>query len=417
MIDIMNAMEKILSTFESDKRDRIEELFEKYRVSSSSRLEFVKDEKDTELWMERSILDVLDYDKIDSLKGAQRRDELMREERSYINSLRSTETDYSTFPTQRLVRPKTIGVQSEKHKLGFGKCPCPIDGEVTRCCKLTTLDAVMQCGFACSYCSVQAFYNENRIEIVADLDEKLQKLEIPEGVWHIGTGQASDSLLIGDDYGTLTALSNFASQHPDLVIELKSKAGRDCFDRHYPENMVFTWSLNAPTVIEKEEHLTATLEERLHNAERCRDMGNLVGFHIHPMVYFKGWEKEYEFIAHEIERRFKPEEICMVSSGTLIFTKENIQYMREKDEKSRVLEMELLPTAGKYSYPFETKLRMFSHFFHSFSEDFRSKVFTYLCLEDPKLWMPVLGREYKCDKDFEMDMKKHYLEKIDSIRK
>ena len=60
---------------------------------------------------------------------------------------------------------------------------------------------------------------------------------------------------------------------------------------------------------------------------------------------------------------------------------------------------------------------MFSHFFHSFSEDFRSKVFTYLCLEDPKLWMPVLGREYKCDKDFEMDMKKHYQKKIDSIRK
>ena len=66
-------------------------------------------------------------------------------------------------------------------------------------------------------------------------------------------------------------------------------------------------------------------------------------------------------------------------------------------------------------YPFEIKKEMFSHLFSSFSPCFINQIFTYLCLEDPRLWLPVLKREYKCDKDFESDMRKHYFEKINSI--
>lgn len=413
----MDAYDELLQAFSAEKRDRFLNLFDRYMITRSARLELIKDERDTELWLEKSLLETIDFDKVDSLKGPARREELLRQTRTYMAGLRSRETDYSTFPDIRLVRPRTVGIQDTDRPLGFGRCPCPIDGEVTRCCKLTTLDAVMQCGFACSYCSVQAFYNENRIEIASDLERKLDELEIPEGVWHIGTGQASDSLLLGDDYGTLSALARFADRHPEIVLELKSKAGRNCFSKKWPSNMVFTWSLNAPTIIKKEEHLTAGLEERLENAMRCRDNGNLVGFHIHPMVYFKGWQDEYADVANAIERRFRPEEICMISAGTLIFTKENLRYIRGKGEHSRVLEMDLVPTAGKYSYPFETKLEMFSTLFSSFSEAFRNNVFTYLCLEDPELWMPVLGRSYECDRAFEADMKKCYIEKVEKLRR
>jgi hypothetical protein len=32
-------------------------------------------------------------------------------------------------------------------------------------------------------------------------------------------------------------------------------------------------------------------------------------------------------------------------------------------------------------------------------------------MEDPTLWMPVLGREYSRDKEFEEDMKRNYYKK------
>ena len=274
----------------------------------------------------------------------------------------------------------------------------------------------MQCAFGCSYCSIQAFYNENEIKIVSNLEEKLDNLEITDDVWHIGTGQASDSLLLGDDYGTLSALSSFAEKHPDIVIELKSKSKRDVFSHPWPKNMVFTWSLNAPTIIEKEEHFTASLIERLEDAEKARDNGNLVGFHIHPMFYFKGWEDEYKYVIDEITSRFSPSDILMIGIGTLTFTKAVIKRLREMGAESKVLEMELTEAAGKYSYPLDKKEKMFKHIYSSFPKEYEDNIFFYLCMEDPSLWMKYLGREYSCDKEFEMDMKRFYLSKINSIR-
>ena len=303
----------------------------------------------------------------------------------------------------------------EEHPIGFGKCPCPVDGEKTRCCKLTTLDLVMQCAFSCSYCSVRSFYDERKIIVPENAKEKLLSLEIPENVWHIGTGQASDSLFLGNDYESLDALEEFAKLHPEIVIELKSKSGRcDVFDHKYPGNMVFTWSLNGETVIRKEEHLTASLGKRIEAAKAASESGSLVGFHIHPMVNYKGWEDEYRDVVGKITSTFPPSRILMISAGTLVFTKEVIKTMRCEGNPTRVLEMELTKSAGKYTYPLDVRRKLYTTLFSYFPKEYRDNVFMYLCLEDPSLWLPALGREYKNDSEFESDMKKHYMEKITS---
>ena len=82
---------------------------------------------------------------------------------------------------------------------------------------------------------------------------------------------------------------------------------------------------------------------------KARDNGNLVGFHIHPMFFFKGWEDEYKYVIDEITSRFKPEELLMIGIGTLTFTKAVIKRLREMGAESKVLEMELVEAAGKYS--------------------------------------------------------------------
>ena len=409
----MNAKESLLNSLNEERKRETEELIGLFNLTEQNQLELIKNEVDLMLFAEDSIGKKVDIDTILRKDKGQRRNAFIAAMRDVMNSLEKEEIDYSTFPTLKPEKGK-IEVLQEDIPLGFGRCPCPIDGEETRCCKLSTLDVITQCAFSCSYCSVQAFYDKNRIKVVSNLKEKLDALHLDDNIWHIGTGQASDSLFLGDEYSTLSDLADFAKQHPNLVIELKSKASKDVFKRKYPRNMIFTWSLNAETIIEKEERGTAPLLKRLECAQRARDNGSLVGFHIHPMVHFKGWREEYARIAEEIEKRFSPAEILMISSGTLIFTRENLRFIREKQVRTRVIEMGKRLTAGKYSYPFEIKKEMFSHLFSSFSPDFIENIFTYLCLEDPALWMPCLKREYKCDKDFENDMRKHYYAKINS---
>ena len=405
----MDAFLSIFSSLPSPVREKLDSLFSSIHFTRSEKLEIVKEEADLLEWKEESF--VLSHPISASGKDGRDGERYISELRRHMKRLRESETDYSNFFPQKRSQGKTKKLMSDQ-KLVLSRCPCPVDGEKTRCCKLRTLDAVMQCAFGCSYCSIQAFYNENEIRIVSNLREKLERMEIGDDVWHIGTGQASDSLLLGDDYGTLSALATFAEKHPNIVLEMKSKAGRDVFNRPWPRNMVFTWSLNAPTIIEKEEHFTASLSERLRMAQKARDNGNLVGFHIHPMFYFKGWEKEYGEVVEAIVSNFRPEEICMIGIGTLTFTKAVIKRLREMGQESKVLQMELTEAAGKYSYPLDKKEKMFRHIYASFPEEYRKGVFFYLCMEDPTLWKPVLEREYSSDKEFEMDMKKNYLRKI-----
>ena len=405
----MDAFLSIFSSLPSPVREKLDSLFSSIHFTRSEKLEIVKEEADLLEWKEESF--VLSHPISASGKDGRDGERYISELRRHMKRLRESETDYSNFFPQKRSQGKTKKLMSDQ-KLVLSRCPCPVDGEKTRCCKLRTLDAVMQCAFGCSYCSIQAFYNENEIRIVSNLREKLEAMEIGDDVWHIGTGQASDSLLLGDDYGTLSALATFAEKHPNIVLEMKSKAGRDVFNRPWPRNMVFTWSLNAPTIIEKEEHFTASLTERLKMAQKARDNGNLVGFHIHPMFYFKGWEKEYREVVEAIVSNFRPEEICMIGIGTLTFTKAVIKRLREMGQESKVLQMELTEAAGKYSYPLDKKEKMFRHIYASFPEEYRKGVFFYLCMEDPSLWKPVLEREYSSDKEFEMDMKKNYLRKI-----
>ena len=405
----MDAFLSIFSSLPTPVREKLDSLFSSIHFTRSEKLEIVKEEADLLEWKEESF--VLSHPISASGKDGRDGERYISELRRHMKRLRESETDYSNFFPQKRSQGKTKKLMSDQ-KLVLSRCPCPVDGEKTRCCKLRTLDAVMQCAFGCSYCSIQAFYNENEIRIVSNLREKLERMEIGDDVWHIGTGQASDSLLLGDDYGTLSALATFAEKHPNIVLEMKSKAGRDVFNRPWPRNMVFTWSLNAPTIIEKEEHFTASLSERLRMAQKARDNGNLVGFHIHPMFYFKGWEKEYREVVEAIVSSFRPEEICMIGIGTLTFTKAVIKRLREMGQESKVLQMELTEAAGKYSYPLDKKEKMFRHIYASFPEEYRKGVFFYLCMEDPSLWKPVLEREYSSDKEFEMDMKKNYLRKI-----
>ena len=405
----MDAFLSIFSSLPSPVREKLDSLFSSIHFTRSEKLEIVKEEADLLEWKEESF--ALSHPFTSKGKDGRDGERYISELRRHMKRLRESETDYSNFFPQKRSQGKTKKLMSDQ-KLVLSRCPCPVDGEKTRCCKLRTLDAVMQCAFGCSYCSIQAFYNENEIRIVSNLREKLEAMEIGDDVWHIGTGQASDSLLLGDDYGTLSALATFAEKHPNIVLEMKSKAGRDVFNRPWPRNMVFTWSLNAPTIIEKEEHFTASLSERLRMAQKARDNGNLVGFHIHPMFYFKGWEKEYGEVVEAIVSNFRPEEICMIGIGTLTFTKAVIKRLREMGQESKVLQMELTEAAGKYSYPLDKKEKMFRHIYASFPEEYRKGVFFYLCMEDPSLWKPVLEREYSSDKEFEMDMKKNYLRKI-----
>jgi spore photoproduct lyase len=276
------------------------------------------------------------------------------------------------------------------------------------------LDAVEGCAFECSYCSVRSFYDDHRIGIDDKFVENLSRVEIdPDRPYHIGTGQSSDSLMWGNRGGVLGALLDFAREHPRVILELKTKSDNVAYllERDIPANLICTWSLNTRTIVENEEHGTAPVENRVEAAKKLAARGNLVGFHFHPIVEYDGYRRDYPELYRRVTDAFHPDDVALVSFGTLTFIKPVIRSLRERRPASKILQMPLEPAGGKYSYPLERKETMFREAYEAFAP-WHGKVFFYLCMEDAALWPAVFGTDFEDNDAFERAMIGSYEEKI-----
>jgi spore photoproduct lyase len=215
----------------------------------------------------------------------------------------------------------------------------------------------------------------------------------------------TDSLAWGNKNGILDALCRFAEEHPNILLEFKTKSDnvRYLLDREVTDNVVCSWSLNTPVVIENEEHFTAGIQQRLGAASAVADAGIKVAFHFHPMVYYEGWKNDYDEAASLVMDRFKPEEVLFVSFGSVTLIKPVIDKIREIGNPTRILQMELVPDPhGKLTYPDDIKVMMFRRMYESFAP-WRDRVFMYLCMEKAAIWQRTFGYVYRNNEEFERD--------------
>ncbi|MBN2658098.1 MAG: DNA repair photolyase [Spirochaetales bacterium] len=369
--------------------------------------------RDLAIWDEGTLSDYWIVPEEPGLKGKQLKQHMMNRIKGAWEDLKKNPNDYSRFTGKTDSTGKTdfVTLESEGTILGA----CPVASEKTRCCNLKTLDVVLNCGFDCTYCSIQSFFDKDRVYFHSNLDEKLRSLDLdPSKKYHIGTGQSSDSLMWGNREGLLDKLNRFAGENSNVILELKTKSRNISWllENDVSPNIFATWSLNTPVIAEKEEHFTASLNQRLESARKVADRGIPVGFHFHPIVHYRGWAEDYTAITASIQEMFSPDEVALISLGTLTYIKPVIRKIRDREMKSKILEMPLVDAGGKLSYPLEIKRELFSTLYDSFSSDWKSRVFFYLCMEDQSLWEPLFGRSYKDNEEFERDMIESYFKKV-----
>ena len=332
--------------------------------------------------------------------------------KSFYDELKQKPKSYKKFDVSSNKRDKFKFFEYEKEELSLGSCP--VASPKTRCCNLLTLDAVESCGFDCSYCSIQSFYNENKIGFDKNFASKLKTLKLDANkTYHIGTGQSSDSLMWGNKHGILEALFEFARKNKNVILELKTKSDNIAYllENDVPKNILCTWSINTPTIIKNEENLSASLDQRVQSARKLADKGILVGFHFHPIVVYENYLSEYNQTVNILLENFKPAEVALVSLGTLTFIKPVIKKLRSRDFKSKILQMPMENASGKQSYPLHVKEEMFKGVYEAF-KPWHKKVYFYMCMEDESLWKKVFGYEYAHNDEMEKDMINSYLKKI-----
>ncbi len=386
-----------------DEQEFIQAKAFEYKFSHQELKQIIDMARDLSMWDEKRI-------KIIFPEHPQRKVVFTRLRKAY-EEIQNSLNSYENFTLKNIPKEQKFTFKVAE-KQGFGLGLCPVASEKTRCCNLLTLDAVESCGFDCSYCSIQSFYNQNTITFDSSFKDKLLNLELdPNKTYHIGTGQASDSLMFGNREGVLDALCAFAFANPNVILEFKTKSDNIKYflENDVPKNILCTWSLNTPTIIENEEHLTASLDKRINAARKLADKGVKVGFHFHPIVEYIGYLDEYKQVYERLILEFAPEEVALVSFGTLTFIKPVIKQLRGREFHTKITQIPHVDASGKTSYPDSTKEEMFKHAYESFKPwqqkiAGNNEVFFYLCMEEHQMWAKTFGYQYATNNDFEHAM-------------
>jgi spore photoproduct lyase len=296
------------------------------------------------------------------------------------------------------------------HKGEFLK-ECPGSGGQV-CCNYFVINFASNCPMDCSYCYLQEYLADNSalkvFSNVGDLiDEADRTLKKHRGVFfRIGTGEITDSLVLEPYTGMLGELIPYFAEQPNVLLELKTKS--DCvdglLDLDSKGRVVVAWSMNPQSVIDRDEHGTASLGERLKAARRCQEAGYRLGFHFDPIIEYPGWERDYQAMIQEIFAAIDWRRLAWLSLGVLRNTQGLKRTMRERFPRTQLLTGEqVLCPDGKFRYFHPLRVEMYRKMVHWIRRQ-APTVNVYLCMESKEVWQQVFGFAPACEKDLGKQM-------------
>ncbi len=300
-----------------------------------------------------------------------------------------------TLTSQQFDRSKKLLYVKPFEGQFFKRCPGASQKKILTCCNYYVLNLGQQCNMNCSYCYLQSYLNTPTMQMYSNLDQALAELKVmadlhPNLPYRVGTGEVIDSLSLDEISLYSRELIEFFRNYPSWTLEFKTKSAQvqQFLDCEHAGNVVVSWSINSRQVTDREEQGTASLEERLQAARLCADRGFKVAFHIDPLIFYPDWKNGYAELAQEIQLRFRPSEIHVISLGALRFQPEQRHMMRERfGMKSWVTSAEMFSSeGGKLRYDLEIRKEMFQFVIQNFkahSQDWK----IFLCMETPETWI------------------------------
>ncbi len=282
----------------------------------------------------------------------------------------------------------------------FKRCPGATQKKTLTCCNYHVLNLGSQCNMNCSYCYLQSYLNTKMSLIYTNIDQALAELKImmtefPNHPFRVGTGEVIDSLSLDEITLYSRKLIEFFRPQVNWTLEFKTKSDKvDQFvDLKGEKNIVVSWSINPAYVINKEEHGTARLHERIAAAKKCRDQGYQLAFHIDPMIYHENWKNNYAELVDIITSTFTPAEVNIISIGTLRYQPEQRHMMRERfGLDSLVTQAEMFPSEGhKLRYDAHLRAEMLQFVYRRLKSK-NEKWNAFFCMETPETWISSLEK-------------------------
>lgn len=280
----------------------------------------------------------------------------------------------------------------------FKPFPTP---EGTISCQFHSLHLMEGCDLECSYCILQTYLTSPLLTVYVNVEEILQNLnsflkQNPRKIFRIGTGQLTDSL----SFDHLTAHSEFLvpffANQSNAVLEFKTKSANiERLQRLDPKGRtIVSWSINTPRIQQEEEHKCASMDERLHAAQKCLEWGYRVGFHLDPLIDYPNCMEEYEALIQKLFSVIPAQKIAWMSLGSLRFMPELKDIMEKRFPKSPLPYGEWIRGMdGKMRYFKERRIELYSALIRKI-RSLAPDLTIYLCMETEEVWQKTFSQPF-----------------------
>jgi spore photoproduct lyase len=275
--------------------------------------------------------------------------------------------------------------------------PCPGTREYL-CCGYQILNIGTNCPLDCSYCILQAYFNQPCLRVFVNVEQQLEAIgetlqTSGRKMFRIGTGEFTDSLALDPIVKWTRVLPPFVAKHENTVLEFKTKTVsiEGLLSSTYRDRIVVSWSLNSPTIASSEEHGAPSIKRRLQAARACQREGYVLGFHFDPLIEHPFWKEEYSRTFDLLDHLIDPAKIIWVSLGCLRYMPLLKQVIRRRFPGTHILDGEFVPGLdGKMRYIKALRTEMYAFMREKLSQwGIGSGV--YLCMESSDVWQKGLG--------------------------
>ena len=264
------------------------------------------------------------------------------------------------------------------------------------CCHYFVINFGVNCSFDCSYCYLQTYLNVPLLTLFSNVDDLLEQVREkiernPHFSWRIGTGEYTDSLALDHLTELSGSLIPFFSRFPNVTLELKTKSSNisGVLRQKPSESVVVSWSLSPERVAREVERLTAPTSERLRSASTLAKKGFHVGFHIDPIIYYDGWEADYQELIKNLFDEVPSGSIRWISMGTFRYSPGLKNIIRARYPDEQLTRPEMFPAEdGKMRY-FAPQRALMYRKIKNWIEEEDKDLFTYLCMENKSMWRRV----------------------------
>ncbi len=275
--------------------------------------------------------------------------------------------------------------------------PCP-GTKYYICCGYQILHMGTNCPLDCSYCILQAYFNQPSLRVFVNLESRLVQIgqlleKNPGKIFRIGTGEFTDSLALDPVAGWTHILVPFFSTKKNAILELKTKTDHieGLLSSPWRDRIIVSWSLNTPSMASREEHGAPSIKKRLLAARRCQAEGFTLGFHFDPLIQHMEWKDGYMRTVEMMDRYIDPKKIIWISLGCLRYMPLLKSIVRRRHPTTRILYGEFVPGLdGKMRYFKPIRINMY-RFMGDLLRKWAPGLGVYLCMESDEVWQKSLG--------------------------